>query len=96
MTRTKSFRTFAVVAVLMTFLLTGTAEAGNFNSSKNVGSLELSVFSQAWDWLSSLWSSSTTTTPPPADGGQNTSTSNPCTANCPSDSGWGIDPNGGN
>jgi hypothetical protein len=95
MTRTKSFRSFAVLAVLMTFLLAGTAEAGSFNSSKNVGSFELSVFSQAWDWFSSLWSASTTATPP-QDGG--TSTPNPtppCTANC-TDSGWGIDPNGGN
>jgi hypothetical protein len=95
MIRTKSFRSFAVFAVLMTFLLAGSAEAGSFNSSKNVGSFDLSVFSQAWDWLSSLWSGSTTATPP-ADGGQSTSTSTPCTSNCPGDSGWGIDPNGGN
>lgn len=95
MTRTKSFRTFAVVAVLMTFLLAGTAEAGSFNASKNVGSFDVSLLSQAWDWLSSLWSANTTTTTPPADGGNTSTSTPPCTANC-SDSGWGIDPNGGN
>jgi hypothetical protein len=95
MTRTKSFRMFAVVAVLMTFLLAGTAEAGSFSTTKNVGSFDLNILTQAWDWLASLWSESTTTTPP-QDGGQTTSTSNPCTTNCGGDSGWGIDPNGGN
>lgn len=95
MTRTKSFRTFAVVAVLMTFSLAGTAEAGSLSASKNVGSFNLSILAQAWDWVANLWATSTTTTTP-QDGPQNTSTSNACTTSCEGDSGWGIDPNGGN
>lgn len=94
MTRTKSFRTFAVVAVLMTFLLAGTAEAGSFNSSKNVGSFDLSVFSQAWDWLSSLWSATATPAPAEGDGGTSSSATSAPTTCTDGDSGWGIDPNG--
>ena len=94
MTRTKSFRTFAVAAVLMTFLLAGTAEAGSFNTSKNVGSFDLTLLSQAWDWLSSLWSATTTTPPAEGDGGTSSSSTSPPATCIDGDSGWGIDPNG--
>lgn len=92
MTRTGTYRMFAVVVVALTFLLAGTAEAGSFNVSKEVANVETSFFTQAWSWLTSLFSETTTV---PQDEPQNTTSTCPPTG-CPSDSGWGIDPNGGN
>lgn len=86
-----------IAAVAVVFLLSGlpAAEAGSFKGSGKLASFDLSsLMNQAWSWIAGSWSESTTTAPPTQTRPTGTSSCPP--AGCsPSDSGYGIDPNGG-
>lgn len=95
-------RTITAAFFAATLALTGTSEAGGFFTTAPASEtrIEQSVWAQALDWMTGLWSDltgvssdKTATSEAPA-GTTTTTTSSTCTNPAGCEAGWGIDPNG--
>lgn len=86
------------VAFAAALTLAGTAEAGSLSAGHGSRATEIAPLSAAWGWLSGLWqdvtgsllqmSTASSETPAGAQDGS-------CSSCTETDTGWGIDPNGG-
>lgn len=105
MSKTMIRLTITLLAVAVMFTLAGVAEAGNLAPRKAPGfntivaGGEVGLLSQAWAWLTSLWTGETHQTvvksgPATGDSGSTTNSNSTCTKPEGCDAGWGLDPNG--
>lgn len=82
---------FTAVAFAVALTLAGTAEAGPLFGG--IAGSEESPWSLAWEWLTEAWGDLTGLHS--ATAADTTTPDSPCDSCSNSDSGWGIDPNGG-
>jgi hypothetical protein len=105
MSKTMIRLTMVLLAVAVMFTLAGVAEAGNLAPRKAPGFNTIamgeqgSLLSQAWAWLTSLWTGETHQTvmksgSETGDGGSTTNSNSTCTKPEGCEAGWGLDPNG--